>query len=134
MDAVTALLVVSAFHAGFQVVVSGVVYPALADVPVDRWATAHDRHSHRIVRVVAVLYPVVVAVCLWALVAGPVTGASIVAVAGNLLAVVVTAGLAAPAHGRLGRQHSTQLISTLLIADRVRTVAAVVALAAACLI
>ncbi len=133
MDAVTALLVVSALHAGFQVVVSAVVYPALADVPVDRWAAAHDLHSRRIVRVVALLYPAVVAVCLWALVAGPVTGASVVAVAGNLVAVAVTAGVAAPTHGRLGREHSTWLISTLLVSDRVRTAAAVVALAAACL-
>lgn len=134
MDAMTALLVVSAFHAGFQVVVSAVVYPALADVPADRWDVAHDLHSRRIVRVVAVLYPAVVAVCLWALVVGPVTAASIVAVAANLVAVAVTAGLAAPTHGRLGREHSTRLVGTLLVTDRVRTVAALVALAAACLV
>lgn len=130
----TALLIISAFHAGFQVVVSAVVYPALADVPVDRWAATHELHSRRIVRVVAVLYPAVVAVCLWALIAGPVTAASLVAVTANLVAVAVTAGLAAPTHGRLGREHSRRLIGRLLVSDRARTVSALVALGAACLI
>lgn len=134
MDAITALLAVSACHAGFQVVVSAVVYPALADVPADRWDATHALHSRRIVRVVAVLYPVVVAVCLWALIAGPVTAASIVAVAANLVAVAVTAGLAAPTHGRLGREHSTRLIGTLLVTDWIRTAAALVALVAACVV
>ncbi len=133
MDAVTALLAVSAFHAGFQVVVSTVAYPALADVPADRWGTAHDLHSRRIVRVVAVLYPVVVGACAWAMVAGPVTGASVVAVVANLTAVAVTAGVAAPTHGRLGQEHSTHLIDRLLVSDRIRTAAALVALVAACL-
>lgn len=134
MDATTALLAVSAFHAGFQVVVSAVVYPALADVPPERWTPAHDRHSRRIVGVVAVLYPVLVAVCVWALIAGPVTGPALVAIGANLVAVAVTAGLAAPTHGRLGRSHDPRLVATLLVTDRVRTGAALVALVAACVV
>lgn len=134
MDASTALLAVSAFHAGFQLVVSVVVYPALADTTVDAWGPVHDRHSRRILMVVAPLYPAIVGVCLWVLVAGPVTASVVVAVAGNLFAVAVTAVLAAPMHGRLGREgHSHVRIRALLRADWLRTAGAVVALVAACL-
>lgn len=130
----TALLAVSAFHAGFQVVVSVLVYPALADAPEAGWARVHERHSRRILVVVAPLYPAIVAVCAWSLLAGPVTAASIVAIAGNLVAVTVTATVAAPLHGRLGRQgRDAGLLRTLLRADWVRTAGALVALVAACL-
>lgn len=135
MDSSTALLAVSAFHAGFQLVVSVVVYPALADTTAASWAQVHDRHSRRIVAVVAPLYPVIVGVIVWALVAGPVTPAVVVAGTGNLFAVVVTAALAAPMHGRLGREgHSPERIRALLRADWLRTAGAAVALVSACLI
>ena len=42
-----ALLVSTALHAGFQLTVTFVVYPGLADVQPDRWPVAHARHSRR---------------------------------------------------------------------------------------
>jgi len=72
-DPVAAFTVAAAIHAGFQVTVTGVVYPALADVPDDDWSRAHARHSTRIGRVVAVVYPLVLAASVWLLVAEPLT-------------------------------------------------------------
>ena len=66
-----ALVAVSAAHLGFQVVVTMVVYPALADVPGGRWTAAHERHSRRIALVVGPLYVLVAAACLWALLSSP---------------------------------------------------------------
>lgn len=135
VDSSTALLAVSAFHAGFQLVVSAVVYPALADTSAADWGLIHERHSRRIVAIVAPLYPLVVGVCIWAVVAGPLTMAVVIAVCGNLFAIAVTATLAAPMHGRLGREgRSSERITALLRADWLRTAGAAAALVAALLI
>lgn len=132
MDAADTLLAASALHAGFQAVVTGVVYPALVTVPAGEWAAAHAAHSRRITAVVAPVYVAVAAACLWLLVSGPYTVPLLVAVTGNAVAALVTAFVAAPAHGRLGRQEPTpRLVRHLLVADRVRLLAAVIALAAA---
>ncbi len=123
-DASTLLVAASAAHAGFSVVVSVVVYPALADAPGEDWARRHAAHSRRIAWVVAPLYLLVAAACVLALVTGP-QGWAWVALAGNAAAALVTAALAAPTHGRLGRAGPVPaLLSRLLRADRVRTVAA----------
>jgi hypothetical protein len=128
VTATEALLAVSAAHAGFQLVVTVVVYPALADLTPDRWQPAHDAHSRRVTRLVAPLYAAVVAVCGWALVDGPLSAPVVVAVAGNAGALAATALVAGPTHGRLGREGKRpELVRRLLLADRVRTVAAVAA-------
>jgi hypothetical protein len=58
-----------------------------------------------------------------------------VAVAGNLTAVLTTAIVAAPTHSRLGRTgRDEQLLARLLRADLVRLVATLVALGAAVLV
>ncbi len=136
MDATTALLAASAAHAGFSVVVTVVVYPALADVARDsprRWSERHDAHSRRIGFVVAPLYLLVAAACVWALVDGP-GGWAWAALSGNALAALVTALRAAPTHGRLGREGPDPgLVDRLLRADRLRTGAALVAAAASAL-
>ena len=132
VEVTDALLAASAAHAGFSVVVTVVVYPALADRAGSDpdWPARHDAHSRRIVWVVGPLYLLVAAACLATLVSGP-GPAALVAVAGNGAAAVVTATLAAPTHGRLGREGPTPaLVSRLLRADRVRTAAALLALAA----
>lgn len=135
MDPQQALLTVTAAHAGFQVVVSTVVYPALADVPSDGWALAHERHSRRISYVVVPLYALIVGTSLWAVIDGPVTAAVVVTVLGNALALVTTAVVAAPTHGRLGSDGRTApLVGRLLWSDRIRTFGAIVALMGACLI
>jgi len=131
VTATEALLAVSALHAAFQVVVSVVVYPALADVPPELWAPAHAAHSRRITWVVGPLYVVVAAVCLWVLTSWPVSVAVAGALVGHAVAAGTTALVAAPTHGRLGRDgKQPELVRRLLVCDRVRTVAAVVALLA----
>ncbi|MBC7632861.1 hypothetical protein [Aeromicrobium sp.] len=129
-----AILAATALHAGFQLVVTIVVYPALADVPADRWATAHDAHSRRILYVVVLVYAAVAGACLWVLSSGPRSPATLVAVAGSAVAAATTALVAAPLHGRLGREgRSASLVKRLLLADRVRLAATIVAGVAALL-
>jgi hypothetical protein len=65
------LLAAAALHAGFQLTVTAIVYPALASTPVDDWAEAHDRHSRRITPVVAVVYGAAVVACALAATADP---------------------------------------------------------------
>jgi|SRR6478735_7704960 len=128
-----ALLAVSSVHLGFQVVVTVVVYPALADVPGGRWTAAHDRHSRRIALVVGPLYVLVAAACLWSLLSSP-DAWTLVAVGGNAVAVLVTATMAAPLHGRLSNARGRAVLLTRLRrVDLVRTVAAAVAVVAALL-
>lgn len=133
MSPEVALLAVTALHAGFQAVVTIVVYPALRDLGADRWSAGHAAHSRRVSVVVAPVYLLVLVVCGWQLtdLAGVGAGA-LVAVAGNGLALTVTAAVAAPTHGRLGRDGPRpELLRRLLVADRVRLVGALVALAGA---
>ena len=131
MDPVDALLAATALHAGFQAVVTVVVYPALAEVPADRWAVAHAAHSRRITAVVAPVYVAVAAACLWLLLSGPYTLLLMLAITGNALAGLSTALIAAPTHSRLGREGPTpQLMRRLLITDQTRLLSAVLALVA----
>lgn len=123
-----ALLAVSALHAGFQLVVTFVVYPALAQVGDNDWARAHAAHSRRIGAVVLVVYPLVAGGCVWVLAVGPYDALALVAVGGNALAGLSTATAAAPTHRLLGRDGPRPvLIRRLLLADRVRLAAALLA-------
>jgi len=135
MDAATALLAVAALHAGFQATVTLVVYPALVDLPPSRWEAGHAAHSRRISVVVAPVYLAVAAASAWSLLALPVTAPLLVAVAGQVVAAATTAAVAAPAHGRLGRQgRSPDVVRRLLVADRVRLLGAVLGLGGAVLL
>lgn len=121
------LLLVAASHLGFQLTVALVVYPALGEVPPAAWAPAHERHSRRIVPLVAAIYPPLVLLLGWVVVAEPRAVGTWLAVAGGLLSVVTTASVAAPAHGRLSSAPATDrpaLMRRLDRADRVRTVGA----------
>ncbi len=132
-DAVVALAVVGAAHAAFQLTVSVVVYPALASVGADQFAVAHDAHSRRIVLLVVPLYAALVVVCGWA-VATDSRPLVLAAVAAHGLALLTTALVAAPTHGRLGTSGPTpSLLRRLAVSDAVRSVAAVVGLALALL-
>ena len=131
------LLMVAAAHLGFQLTVDLVVYPALGDVSSDAWEAAHDRHSRRIVPLVVALYPPLVLLLGWAVVAEPRSAATWVAVAGGLLSVVTTAAVAAPTHGRLASVEAAgrpALMQRLDRADRVRSVGAVVCVVGALLL
>ena len=128
MNAEQALVTVTALHLGFQLTVSVVVYPALIAVTDREWPVAHAAHSRRIVTIVAPLYVALAGVGAWILVEGPVGPGTGVALAGTAVAVATTAAVAAPVHGRLGQGRTPARVRRLLAADRVRTLAALVAL------
>lgn len=121
MNSALALLAAGALHLGFQLVVTLVVYPALSDVPDDGWSRAHAAHSRRITAIVAPVYGLLAAACLWVLVAGPYDVPILVSVAGAATSAVATALVAGPVHGRLGREgRSAELLGRLRRADIVR--------------
>ncbi|GGF98841.1 hypothetical protein GCM10007304_10970 [Rhodococcoides trifolii] len=131
MTAAEALLAAGALHLGFQLVVTGVVYPALAEVPDADWTRAHDAHSRRITMIVAPFYLLLAAACLWVLVSGPYDALTLTSVAGAAIAALTTALVAAPTHGRLERDGRNEvLMRRLRFADGVRLGGAV--LCAAC--
>lgn len=126
-----ALLTATGVHAGFQATVTGLVYPALARVPAEDWPAAHDTHSRRITPLVAVVYGAAVVTSAGTLRQSPGSAGARVAALGTAGAVLVTAAVAAPTHGRLGRGRTPQLVTRLLVADRVRLGCALLALAGA---
>jgi hypothetical protein len=127
-----ALVAAGGLHLGFQAVVTVVVYPALAATDAAHWNDVHAAHSRRISYLVAPLYVAVAAACLWLLLAGPITAWTLLAVAGHTLAAGTTATVAAPSHGRLGRDgRSARELRRLLVADRVRLAGTVLAFVAA---
>ncbi len=130
--AVVALLGASALHLGFQLTVTGVVYPALARVPPADWAVAHTRHSRGIVPVVVLAYGAVVVCGAWALVVAP-SYWVLVSLAGGGLSLLTTALVAAPTHGRLAAGRDPALVQRLLRADLVRSLGAALGLAGALL-
>ncbi len=146
MEVPTALAVhalVALAHLGFQATVTVLVYPALARLAAPgpqgsetqaseaQWSEAHRRHSRAIAPLVAVLYPALVASGAWLALTGP-AGAGWVALLGAAVAIGATAAVAAPTHGRLGREGPTPaLVRRLLRADRVRLAGAALGAAGA---
>ncbi len=121
MTPVDALSAAAALHLGFQLVVTAVVYPALAEVPDDDWTRAHDAHSRRITLVVGPVYGVLAAACLWVLVSGSTQPFVLISVAGAVISALATAFGAAPVHGELGRTGRTgHSMGRLRSADRIR--------------
>ena len=129
--AVSWLVLAAGAHLGFQLTVTLVVYPALADLSGDRWTAAHDAHSRRITAVVAVVYVGLLAAVAASLLLEPVSAATTMAAVGAVSSIGLTAVGAAPLHGRLGRGHDPGLLSRLLLVDRLRLVGAVVCAAGA---
>ncbi|QNN54375.1 DUF1772 domain-containing protein [Nocardioides mesophilus] len=128
-----ALAVATALHAGFQLTVTVLVYPALARVEPEHWRRNHDAHSRLITPLVVLVYGALVLAGGWALLedAGdPWVWACLSAV---VVTFAVTAVLAAPTHGRLSAGKDEALVRRLLLADRVRAAAAAVACVAAVL-
>ncbi len=122
-----ALLAATALHAGFQLTVTGLVYPALVRVDAGSWQVEHARHSRRIVPLVVVVYAAALVACTGVLLRGA-SYADWLAVAGTAVALLTTALVAAPLHGRLTPGPDPVLLRHLLAADRVRAVGSVVAL------
>jgi hypothetical protein len=127
------LVVATAVHAGFQVTVTVLVYPALARTGAADWTAVHGEHARRITPLVAAAYGMLVVAGVATVVAGPEGPATWVALAASAVAMLVTATAAAPLHGRMSDCPDPRLLARLLRVDRVRAVAALVALAAATL-
>ena len=125
-----ALIAATAVHAGFQVTVTLLVYPALGDVKPESWKQAHTRHSRRIVPLVGVVYVGVLVTVVGSLVVA-LQAFTVVAALASGFSVALTAVVAAPIHGRLGRGRDLALFRRLLWADRWRSVFALVALVGA---
>ena len=126
-SAEVALVAATAVHAGFQAVVTLLVYPTFKEVPHESWSRFHTAHSRRITAIVVVVYGLLVAASAWVLATGPRNAGTLAAVGFAGLAMLTTAAVAAPAHGRLSRARGDRDLAGLLRADRVRFVAAVLA-------
>ncbi|GAA4119142.1 hypothetical protein GCM10022415_18840 [Knoellia locipacati] len=130
-DASGWLVLAAGAHLGFQLTVTLVVYPALADVPPDRWTAAHEAHSRRITPVVGVVYVGLLAAVAAALLREPLTTGTVVAAVAAAVSMALTAAGAAPLHGRLGRGHDPRVLHRLLLVDRLRLVGALACAAGA---
>lgn len=130
MSSAVVLLAIAAAQLGFQLTVTLVVYPALADT-VDAlwvdWERVHARHSRRIVVPVVLLYGALVLAVPLALrstSSGDPARPWLVATGACLVLLVLTTMLlAAPTHGRLGREPSERrglLLVRLRSVDRIR--------------
>jgi hypothetical protein len=126
----TALVAATALHAGFQLSVSCLVYPALGMVPEQDWRRLHDLHGRRITPLVGLVYAGVLAGATLAL-AEDRSPAALTSVAASATALGLTALAAAPLHARLGPRRDASLFARLLRVDRLRSGSALVALAAA---
>lgn len=133
MVVLVALVAATWLHAGFQLTVTLLVYPALVapSLAPDEWTERHARHSRGITPIVVVVYGALVLACLAVLIAGPRPLAALVSVGAAAVAAMATAFVAAPAHGRLGSGRDPVVERRLLVADRVRSLAAVAAAVAA---
>lgn len=129
LDAPTALLVVAAGHAGFQLTVTTMVYPALAATRPEDWSWVHDRHSRAITPLVVLVYGGLVLAGVWTVVSAPLDAWLLFALVGAAATVLVTGAFAAPLHGRLGAQGPRpELLRRLLTVDRVRLALALLTL------
>ncbi|MEJ7833848.1 MAG: NPP1 family protein [Nocardioides sp.] len=129
-DAELAFALACALHAGFQLSVTTVVYPALTEVRAADWEVAHARHSRRIAPVVAVVYAALAGSAAWLLLSTTPDEWWWVALGTGAGAVLVTATLAAPTHGRLDTPEP-RLLQRLVRVDRARCVLATGGLLAA---
>ena len=120
------LVAATALHAGFQLVVTVLVYPALAAVLPGRWSQEHAQHSRRITPLVGLVYGAVLLAGALVVAAGP-SAAQVAALLASGGALLVTAGVAAPLHSRLTTGPDPALLRRLLAADRARTVLALAA-------
>lgn len=129
LDAPTALLVVAAGHAGFQLTVTTMVYPALATTRPEDWSRVHDRHSRAITPLVVLVYGGLVLAGVWTAVSAPLDAWLLLALVSAAATILVTGALAAPLHGRLGAQgQRPELLRRLLTVDRVRLALALLTL------
>lgn len=125
----TTFLVAAAVHAGFQLTVTVLVYPALSRVGAQDWQREHQLHSNRIVPLVGVVYVLLAGATVWLLTETRSGWTWASAVASFLVAAITALG-AAPLHGKL-RDRDPELIRRLMVVDRCRAALALVLLACA---
>ena len=126
MGADVGLVAASALHAGFQLVMTVLVYPAFRTVPVELWAAHHGRHTRRVTWLVVPVYGLL-ALAGQATLRSGADAWQLVALGLLVGCVVVTATVAGPAHSRLAASRDPAALARLLVADRLRCVAAVLA-------
>ena len=124
-----ALLAAAAVHFGFQLTVTLVVYPALALAP--DWDRAHAAHTRSITPVVVIVYGALVLATGWAVLATWIDPWVLLAAAGAGAALLSTALVAGPTHGRLAGGRDPVLLRRLIVADRVRALGALVCIVGA---
>lgn len=121
----TAALVAAAagwWLAGLGATVQATAYPAFADVAPASWAAHHAAHSRRITYAVGPAWVVQGAATAWWLVSD--FGLlSVVHAVAALAGVLLTVGLAVPAHRRLSAGFTPGVHRDLLRANLIRTVA-----------
>jgi hypothetical protein len=128
--ALAAFLAATTLHLGFQLTVTVLVYPALARAT--EWERAHAAHTRAITPLVGMVYGALGVTGAWAVAEGGTDPWLLAAVAAVGVSVLVTALVAAPAHGRLSSAREEALLRRLLAVDRVRSAGALLgALAAA---
>lgn len=122
--AVAVLLAATTLHLGFQVTVTVLVYPAL--VRASDWAQAHPIHTRAITPLVVVVYGTLLLAGGWALLATWFDPWVLLSVAGAATSMLATALVAGPTHGKLSGGKDPALVRTLLRADQVRALGALV--------
>ncbi len=127
------LAVAAAAHAGFQLTVTAVVYPALVAVPAMDWTRAHAAHGRAITPLVVLTYGALLTAVAWSLWSQPSNAAVWVCASGTALSMSTTAFVTGPTHGRLAHHREAHLLRRLTVSDRVRAVGALVAFAGAAL-
>jgi hypothetical protein len=114
-------LAFTAAMVGFAWTIQVVVYPALGEVPTDRFVESERLHQHRVLRVLAAFAPLEVVTAAALAVIRP--DDWLVWVGGGLLAAiwVSTAVFFAPLHGRLTAGFDERVYTSLVTANRYRT-------------
>lgn len=108
--------------AGLGWTVHATAYPAFVDVPASRWAAHHAGHSRRITLAVGPAWAVQGGATVWWLITSFGLLSAVHAL-GALAGVLLTVGLAVPAHQRLARGFSPSVHRDLMRANLVRSTA-----------
>lgn len=70
-DPSTGLIAATALHAGFQLVITTLIYPTFASSGDDRWPSYNAAYRRRITALVIVVYGLFAAAAGWILLVGP---------------------------------------------------------------
>ncbi len=114
----------TAVHAGFQLIVTGLVYPGLAAAAPDDWAARHHAHSRAITPIVVLVYGILAMAGGWLVTSTSLDAWQVLSLVSVAAAIAITGLVAAPAHGRLSQARTERDLGVLLKADRMRLLAA----------